>query len=303
MAAGVSPPVAVDGGILLGKLIREPLLHFLLIGLLLFVLFNVVSGGRGGADRRIVVNDAMVGSIVQRYRSTWQRPPTPSELRGLIDSQVREEILFREGVAMGLDRDDPVIRRRVQQKLDVIAEESQARSAPSEADLAEYLGKHAERYARPAVVGFDQVMFDPVRRRANLDADLAGALARLRAGAKPDTVGDSSLLPANSTAIPADRLARDFGEDFAGYVLALPVGDWSGPVSSGYGVHLVRVNSKTPGRPATLDEVRTAVERDWENDRRVRANADYYARLRRKYDVVIDVALPDMDKGKGTVDR
>ena len=108
-------------------LLREPLLHFFALGLTLFLLFNFVSGAKGGADRRIVVNDATVANIVQLYQGTWKRPLTPPELQGLIDSHVREEILFREGVAMGLDRDDLMIRRRVQQKLVVITEESAAR--------------------------------------------------------------------------------------------------------------------------------------------------------------------------------
>ena len=274
------------------KLIREPLLHFLLIGLSLFLLYNAVSGGRGGADRRIVVSDATVAAIVQRHQSTWQRPPTPSELKGLIDTHVREEMLYREGVAMGLDRDDSVIRRRVLQKLGVISEESAGQSAPGDADLDAYLKAHAPRYALPAVLSFDQVLFDPVKRGNRLEADLAAARARLNAGADAGALGEPSLLPASIVATAADRLARDFGDDFAQAVLALPIGGWQGPVPSGYGVHLVRVTAKTAGRATTLVEVRAAVERDWENDRRQQANADFERRLRKSYDVVIEAKLP-----------
>jgi PPIC-type PPIASE domain len=273
------------------KLLREPLLHFLVLGLALFLLFNVVSGAKGGADRRIVVNDAAVANIVRLYQGAWKRPVTTAELQGLIDSHVREEVLFREGVAMGLDRDDPVIRRRVLQKMGVITEESIARLAPADAELENYLRKHAERYRIPALVGFEQVMFDPVRHGSRLDADLAAALLRLRGGTSPDTMGDSSLLPALVATTSADLVARDFGDKFAASVIALPLGTWSGPVASGYGVHLVRVTSMTPGRPATLAEVRAAVEGDWENDRRLLANEDYYKQARRKYDVVIDADL------------
>ena len=273
------------------KLFREPLLHFLALGFGLFLLFNIVSGAKGGADRRIVVNDATVANIVRQYQGAWKRPLMPSELQGLIDSHVREEILFREGVAMRLDRDDQVIRRRVQQKIIVISEESAARSAPTDAELEGYLSKHAERYGRPAVIGFDQVMLDPRRHGSALKADIAAALAGLTAGAKPDAMGDSSLLPTTAAAIPADLLARDYGDDFAASLATLPVGVWGGPVKSGYGVHLVRVTSRMPGRPAMLTEVRTAVERDWENDRRVSAREAYYQKARQKYDVVIDVSV------------
>ena len=274
------------------KLIREPLVHFLLLGLLLFMLFNVVSGQRGGSDRRIVINDATVGAILQAYQGTWQRPPTPDELKGLIENRIREEVLYREGVSMGLDRDDSVIRRRVLQKLDVISEESVAQEAPTDAVLEKWLQQHADRYAKPAVLDFEQVLFDPVKHGARLKADLDAALARLQAGANPKSVGDQSLLPASAKETPADMVARDFGEQFAAALIALPVGAWQGPVASGYGAHLVRVSRRTPGHPATLAEVRTSVERDWEGYARAQAQEQYYRRLRRGYDVVIEANLP-----------
>lgn len=274
------------------KLLREPLLHFLLLGLLLFGLFNVISGRQGGADRRIVINDATVGSLVQSFQGTWQRPPTLQELRGLIDNRIREEVLYREGVALGLDRDDTVIRRRVLQKLDVISEESMSQEAPSDAVLDIWLQQHAASYAQPAVLDFEQVLFDPVRHGARLQADIDAALLRLRAGADPSKIGDQSLLPTRALASPADMVARDFGEQFASVLVAAPLGVWQGPVNSGYGVHLVRVDKRVPGHPAALAEVRTAVERDWESDRRNRAKEDYYRRLRQGYSVVIEAALP-----------
>ena len=277
---------------MLRRLLREPLVHFLALGLALFVLYDAVSGARGGADRRIVVDDAAVAAIVRMHQGTWKRTPTPAELRSLVDAYVREEVLYREGVAMRLDRDDPVIRRRVQQKLAVLAEETGAKVAPSDAELEAYLSKHADRYARPAIVGFDQVMFDPSKRGAALQADVGVALVRLRAGVSPDTLGDSALLPVTTDAIATDLLARDYGESFAAAVDALPIGSWSGPVASGYGTHLVRLNRRTPGRPATLQEVRAAVERDWENERRATASEAYYRDALRKYDVVIDARLP-----------
>jgi PPIC-type PPIASE domain len=272
--------------------LREPLLHFLLLGLALFALFNAVSGARGGVDRRIVISDGTVALLVQRHQATWQRPPTASELQGLIDTYVREEMLYREGVAMGLQRDDPVVRRRVLQRVDVITEEAQSRAAPSDGELQAYLDAHAERYARPAVIGFDQVLFDPLRHGKQIDARLAAALARLHAGAAPDTLGDSSLLPSSTPAMAADLVARDYGDEFAKAVLALPAGaGWQGPVRSGYGLHLVRVTSKTAPRASVLAEVRAALERDWDNERRQRAVDTYVRDLRKTYDVVVQAAL------------
>lgn len=274
------------------RLLREPLLHFLLIGLLLFWLFNVISGARGGADRRIVLNDATVAAIIQRYQSVWQRPPTSQELHGLLDAYIHEEVLYRTGLTMGLEQDDPVVRRRVLQKLDVISEEHDAASAPSDADLERYLKAHAARYARPTDIGLDQVLFDPVRRAGHLEADVTAALAKLMAGARAAGIGDNSLLPSHVPPSSTDQLTRDFGNDFVSGLAPLPLNKWAGPVRSGYGIHLVRVTSITPGRPATLEEVREALTRDWENDRRIEANDAYYRKRRKDFSVVVEAKLP-----------
>lgn len=254
-----------------------------------------MSGARGGAGRRIVVNDATVAEIIQRYQSVWQRAPTTAELQGLIETHVREEMLFREGVELGFDRDDPVIRRRVLQKIEVITEEASSRQAATDADLEAYLAAHADHYSRQTLISFDQILFDPVRHAAGIEADVDSALGRLRAGAKPDGIGDNSSLHRSDSADVAS-LASNYGQDFAASLTVLPLGVWSGPVTSGYGVHLVRVNTRTPGRPSTLAEVHGAVERDWEHERREHANADYLSKLRRKYSVVMDVDLAGIAK-------
>jgi parvulin-like peptidyl-prolyl cis-trans isomerase-like protein len=277
---------------LLRKLLREPLLHFLLLGALLFALYNVVSGWRGGTDRRIVINDDTVGALVQGFQGLWQRPPTPQELKGLIEGRIRDEVLYREGVAMNLDRDDDVIRRRVLQKLDIISEESASQQAPSDAALESWLRAHAASYAHPAVFDFEQVLFDPARHGARLKSELDAALVQLRAGADPGKLGDQTMLPMRVSATPLDVVARDFGEPFAQALEKLPVGQWQGPVSSGYGAHLVRVTRLVPGSPAALNEVRSSVERDFESDRRARAREDYYRRLRQDYKVVLEAQLP-----------
>lgn len=284
---------------LLGKILREPLVHFLVLGLLLFVLFAVISGRQGGSEERIVISQAMVDEIAQAFQATWQRPPTAQELQGLVDARVREELVYREGVALHLDRDDPVIRRRVVQKLDVLAEESAAQQAADDAELQRYLQQHAERYALPAEVAFSQVLFDPNRHGAQLETDMQAGLQRLEAGTSPEQVGDRTQLPATVAATPVDLLARDFGDEFAQALPQLPVGQWSGPVASGFGAHWVLLSSLTPGRPATLDEVRKAVERDWENDRRQQTKQAYYEQLRQRYEVIIEANLPSVVPAKG----
>ncbi len=283
---------------MLRKFWSEPLLHFLLLGLLLFGFYQLVAP-EGRTGREITVTDGTVAMLSQRHALVWQRPPTSSELNALIEAHIREEILYREGVAMGLDQDDPVIRRRVLQKLEVLGEEGRTQAAPDDAELTAWLQKNAERYARPPVFSYQQLMFDPVRHGASLEDDFRAALARLNAGADPAGLGDSTLLPARASDVPLDQLARDYGEDFATAVAALPVGSWQGPVPSGFGVHIVRVDSRADGAAATLDEVRAAVERDWENERRKSASEAWYQQLRSNYKVSIEAILPGVPASAG----
>ena len=283
------------------KILSEPLLHFLLLGLALFILYQSVSP-KAGTDRTIVLTDATVSMLSQRYAAVWLRPPTAAELRGLVDSFIREEVLYRQGAAMGLDRDDPVIQRRVVQKLDVLSEETSSLTPPTEAELAVYLQKHAEAYERPPVFDYRQVMFDPVRHGASLQSDINAALAALNAGADPAGSGDSSLLPAVGTAVPLDRLVREYGDEFAASVAALPVGSWQGPVRSGFGVHLVRVDKRIEAQAVGLAEVRAAVERDWENERRKTTREAYYQDLLKTYEIRIEAALPQVTAGPASAD-
>lgn len=269
-------------------MLREPLLHFLLAGLGIFLIYGLIAPRRGDEASHIVVSSATIATLAGRFQGTWQRAPTTAELDGLIDAYVNEEVLFRHGLALGLDRDDQVVRRRVLQKLAVIGEESSAMATPTDAELGAYLAAHAGQYATAALVAFDQVVFDPQRHREHLEADVESARARLLAGARPEDIGDPTMLAHRNRAQGIDVTARDYGEEFATAIAALPVGSWAGPVHSGYGVHLVRVTSVTPGRPAALAEVRAAVTRDWESDRRVSAFAQYTKNLRSTYTITVE---------------
>lgn len=283
---------------MLGRILKDPLLHFVLVGAILFWVYGYVSRGQNAGDRRIIIDDGVVVSLLQTFQSTWQRPPTTEEMRGLIETHIRDQILYREGVLMGLDRDDPVIRRRVIQKLSVVTEEQSSATVPTDAELEAYRAKNVARYSKPATYDLEQVMFDPVRHGNNTDAVIAKALKSLNSGADPTTVGDSTLLPADSTGAAADRLATDFGEEFAAGLADLPVGSWQGPVRSGFGLHLVRIKERTPGTPLSLQEARTAVTRDFENEKRVKASEDFYQKARQNYAITIEAGLPAEAKPK-----
>jgi hypothetical protein len=270
------------------KLLRDPLVHFLAIGLLLFALYGLVAPADTGGDR-IVITRAMVDDMAAQHRKLWNRDPTAAELKGLIESRVTDEILYREGLAMGLDRDDAVIKRRVSQKYDLIAEEADS-IAPTDADLEAYLKANPDRFRSAPVVSFRQVMIPTDGSEADVRARVAKALAALGGGADPATVGNASLLPAQVSAQALDLVARDFGSDFAAALVSAPEGQWLGPVPSAYGLHLVRIDRRVPAAVPPLADVRREVQREWENARRETARAARLEKLRAAYRIEIEGA-------------
>jgi hypothetical protein len=270
-------------------LLREPLLHFLLIGLLLFFVYSGLNPGRNANE--IVVDEARIQELARQFQATWNRPPQPSELQGLVDGYVEDEVLYREGVALGLDEDDVVIRRRVRQKLDVIAEELSGDMPPTEADLEAWLQAHPESFRLPPLVSFEQVYFGPPGPDAQRARRIEASRVALDRGADPESHGQSTLLPRSGTRQALDLVARSFGEEFASQLETLPVGSWQGPVASAFGLHLVRISAREPTRQPELAQVRQAVEREWEADRRRKAFEENYRRLRERYDVVVNMPV------------
>ena len=277
---------------MLKSLVREPLVHFLLLGAVLFLLNAWLRpwATHAGAGE-IVVSETRIRNLAQTFRRTWQRPPTREELEGLVQDYVREEVLYREAIALGLDRDDTIIRRRLRQKMEFVSEEWAALARPTDQELALYLAAHADAFRVEPRVTFSQVYLDPRRRASTLEADakhLLDALNRAGGSAAPTKAGDSLLLlePRYADA-SATELARLFGADFAEMLVKQPLGKWSGPIASGYGVHLVRIESLTPGGTPVLDDVRPLVEREWANAKRQELAKAFYEKLRAKYKVVV----------------
>ncbi|HNP34844.1 MAG TPA: peptidylprolyl isomerase [Woeseiaceae bacterium] len=272
----------------LNRLLREPLLHFFLLGALLFVLFSYLHKGVSAAPDEILVDAARISALSTQYERIWQRPPSAPELKGLIADWVRDEIMYREGVALGLDRDDPVIRRRVAQKVAFMSD-ALVDDRPGEAELERWLAEHRETYRIEPVVSMRQVYFDPQRHKTDLTSLIETARSDLAAGVSEAEAihGDTTLLPAKLQGGSRSDIARIFGAGFADEVVELPVGVWSGPVRSGYGLHLVRLDDLQAGRDATLDEVRMAVTRDLVAARKAEADEAFYDALRQQYEVVI----------------
>ncbi len=277
----------------LRSFVREPLVQFLAIGACLFLLFQWRTGGAGVGSNRIVISTGQLASLAAGFEKTWLRPPTDQELKGLIDDYVREEIAVREAASQGLDQGDVVIRRRLRQKYEFLIEDEVANSPPTDAEMQAWLDAHPGQYRRDPVVGFRQVFLNSDRRGASARPDAGAALQRLIAGADPATLGDPTLLPLDVEPSELRDIARQFGNDFAAAVDSLPQGQWSGPVQSGFGLHLVLVTARYPGVAPSLAAVRDQVARDLYSARRSAVLDSIYQRLSGKYRITIERPAAD----------
>lgn len=271
------------------RLLREPLLHFLALGALLFVLYGWLDRDALQAPDEVVVDQARVDALAARFQRVWQREPRPDELRGLVDQWVRDEILYREGVAAGMERDDEVVRRRVVQKM-AFLNEGMTVAVPTEAELQAWLRAHPDDYRRAPRYAFRQVYFDPARHGHSLARDVALAQATLQRDAGAD-VGDVGMLPSTLRDAAADDVNRTFGSQFAQSLPSIPDRRWSDPVASDFGVHLVWIDSRTPARMPALAEVRRDVERDLLAERTRKAGEAFYDTLRKRYTVKVEAGL------------
>jgi len=270
--------------------LREPLLHFLLLGLAIFGAYRLL-GPDEPPPSSIVVTEGIINGQIESFSRTWLRPPTPREVNELIREYVREEIYYREGMALALDRDDTVIRRRLKQKLEFVAEAAGIAAEPTDEDLRAYLEQRRDAYQTDARLSFVHVFLSAERRGDAVAQDAASLLAGLQSSQEaldPAALGDPTLLERQFEDVPLRDVAAQFGDEFADRVVELPVGQWQGPIESAYGMHLVLVGARTDGRAPELDEVRDALRRDWLNERRIVANEAYYQSLLQRYTVTID---------------
>jgi len=272
------------------SVLRQPLLQFLVIGALLYGLYLTIGDGRdGGADATTIhITSGTIDALSEDWIRTWNRPPTEDELVGMVEAYVEEEVLYREALALGLDKDDTIVRRRLRQKIDFLADDLITVAPPDEAALRTYLAANAERYSDPPRLTLTQVFIDPARHGDDLDDVVATTAAQLAEGADPTQTGDPFLLPMTYRDVSLDKLARDLGEHFATAVAGLPVGVWNGPVASAYGLHLVRVDALQAGSLPEFAAVRDAVERDWYAEQRARARDAYVQELAGRYDIQIE---------------
>jgi hypothetical protein len=270
---------------MLGRLLREPLLHFLLLGGVLFVIF-----GQGGPEppaggTEIVVTAADIERIAAGFSATWQRPPSENELQGAINDHIREEVLYRTGLSLGLDKDDTIVRRRIRQKMDFFLEDTVGE--PNESELRAFFDANANKFRVEPRISFRQVFLSS--KRSNPKADAEALLPQLVAsGPNVEGGGDPLLLPETFGLTPLSQIDAQFGEGFATELSKVEPGHWAGPLKSAYGFHLVLVTAAQPSQLPPFEEVRDAVQREWFAARRAAVLNEQYQKLQANYHVRVE---------------
>lgn len=265
------------------RLLREPLVHFLIAGAAVYALLSGRPPDLG--ERRIVVNERVVSALVSRFEESFRRLPTKDETDGLIRDWVQDQVYYREALSLGLDEGDEVVVRRMRRKMEAMAVADAESRTPSDAELQAMLDRDPARYVEDPQTSFDQVYLgaDTPENRALAQ----NALARLRRG---EAVSPTPApIPATFNAARSEAISTQFGDDFAIALRNLAPGQWNGPLASGLGLHLVRVTARTAATPPSLEKVRQRVENDWRAAANLRAREEAYARIVKGYDVVIEL--------------
>ena len=281
------------------RLLKEPLVHFVLLGAALFAAYSLMSSRDAVPLDAIVVSAGKIEHLATLFARTWQRPPTRTELEGLIDDYLHEEVAYREGMAIGLDRDDTIIRRRIHQKLEFIADDIASQTEPSDDQLAEYLTAHTDQFQVDPRLTFRQVYLNSDQRGDSVEADARDLLIAFKGDPSIDasTLGDRILLEYAYTDVSMREIANMFGQQFAAAVVDLEPGAWGGPIESGFGVHLVFIDERSEARLPELDEVRGQVRREWNNARRVDATETFFSNLLARYEIVIESPESGTEEG------
>jgi peptidyl-prolyl cis-trans isomerase C len=282
---------------MLRRWLREPLVHFSASGFLLFAGYAALNPGADlpANSRRIELSEGDLHQLTVAWVALGRPAPTPEQLRSLVDRRVREEILYREALALGLDRGDSIVRRRLAQKMEFLADDLSAVPEPTREELRTWFDTHSERFASDPRITFRHLYFSPDRRGPRARAAAAEALAQLAGGAAgpadPTAPADPFMFEDWYRDRTRERLAADFGTMFAQQLFELRTGSWQGPIESGYGWHLVWLESLTPARVPAFDAVEGDVHAEWLDDQRAAARERVFAAMRARYDVVLP-ALP-----------
>ncbi len=281
--------------------LREPALQFLLIGTGLFLAYGWLHGRASFSRDTIVITEGRIEQLAAGFAGLHRRPPTREELDGMVQDAVREEILYREAMALHLDEDDVIVRRHMAQKLQFVSEDTHPVPEPTQAQLRDFLAQHPQQFQAERGYSFTQVFLDPQRHGSQLQADAQHLLAALRRAPEDAALvkgGDPFLLDSHFERLPAGETARLFGAEFEKALQTTATGQWQGPVTSSLGTHLVLLRWRDEPGPPRLTDIQAEVRRAWMNEQRGLANARFYAELRRRYDVKVELPAVSVEPAK-----
>jgi len=271
--------------VILKRFLREPLFHFILIGGLFFLIYSTVNDTYGKSTDTIVITPERIRQIETEFKGVWNRKPSDEEIDNLIKGEVRSEVYYRDALALRLDENDAVVRRRLRQKMEFLTDTGVYLQQPSESELASYFNANEQNYRIEPRLAFEQIYLGKsppkdlvVQTLASLSQDQAINSA---------TIGQSTLLPAQLKLSQPGAIDSVFGKGFYHQIAELTAGEWAGPVTSVYGSHLVRTLDGQPGRIPTLEEIRDSVVNEWKTAKALENREQDYIKRRNRYTVEI----------------
>lgn len=274
------------------KLFREPIILFLLIGGLFYILNNWLVKKSIPEEKKIEISTSQIQQIAAQFSKTWMRQATDEELQALINDHIRDEVYYREAIGMGLDNNDAVIRRRMRQKLEMLLNDMAATRVPSDQVLTNFMNENEEKFSKDPVISFQQIYLNP-DKRSDIKSDALSILEDLKNGKNSEELGDATMLGYAFSEYTQNEIARQFGDEFANNIVKLGVGDWQGPVRSGLGFHLVKIDVFIPGEMPQLSEIRDKVEREWMAETSKELKDEAFEELLKDYEIIFEKAAED----------
>ena len=272
----------------LSKALKDPLIHFLILGGLLFTIASL-KGGHKTAQNEIVITKTTQKHLADLFEITWQRKPNADELKNLTQEHIKEEIYYREALALGLDENDTIVRRRLRQKLEFMQEDLSSLSTPREAGLLNFFNSRKDQYMTDYIVSFQQVLIASTKLAEDAP-DILKAMTSLNAGSSPQSLSRSSLLPIAMKLENENSVTNTFGDDFMAQIRTAKTDQWRGPIYSAFGTHLVNISLRQPAKPLTFAQVRNKVLVDYTQYQRESAAHQYYDNLKSQYRIIIEDA-------------
>jgi hypothetical protein len=281
------------------KLIKEPFIHFILIGGLLFALYQLFGNKSEQYNNTIEISELDIKRATDAWQERWSRLPSDSELKNVIEQQVREEVFYREALALDLGKNDPVIKRRLSEKMIFIANDLLVPEQATDQQLTDFMQQHPHKFSKPLLISFKQFYFNPDLH----SSDLSNELERVKFTLNSNTQDTSSTVLSDDfngeseyTSMPLYQVARHFGQKFTAEIETLPVGTWSGPIASGYGMHIIKVTDRAESTLMPLQSIKDKVLLEWQAEQKKQANDSLYAKLRENYKIVFQSPSKNIEK-------